>query len=175
MSSIDLIILGFLRKQSMNAYELNKVLETIKFRKWIKIGSPTIYQNLKKLAEKKLLSTRTLKEGEMPDKTVYSLNPAGETHFLKLMRQFSSNPGDIFFDFNAFIVNLGGVGKKEGLDMLQNLHDHFLRSREDVLRDKVMLESVPAEGRALMSLYESLFETLIRWTEGLITEYRKKR
>ncbi len=174
MSSIDLIILGFLRKKPMSAYELVKMLETIQFKKWVKIGSPTIYQNIKKLAAKNLLSTRTVKEGEMPDKTEYRLNAAGEAHFSKLMHRFSDRPGDIFFDFSAFIVHLGSVEKEEGIDMLNDLQAHFIRSRADVLRDKAAFENAPMEGRALISLYESLFNTLIRWAEGVAAEYRQE-
>jgi DNA-binding PadR family transcriptional regulator len=174
MSSVDLIILGFLRKKPMSAYELVKKLETMQFRQWIKIGAPTIYQNLKKLAAKKLLSSRRVRDGEMPEKTVYRLTADGEARFLELMRQASGSPGQIFFDFTAFLINLGNVEKKEGLEMLHNLHACFLRSREGVRHDKAVLRSVPMEGQALINLYEAQFDALTRWIEGLMSTYRRK-
>jgi len=50
VSSIDLIILGFLKKKSMSAYEIVRYIEFKRMKKWVKVGSPTIYQNIKKLA-----------------------------------------------------------------------------------------------------------------------------
>jgi DNA-binding PadR family transcriptional regulator len=174
MSPIDLVILGFLKKRSVSAYELTKIAELTRMRKWIKIGSPTIYQNLKKLAAKQYLSTETVKEGNMPEKTIYSITPSGEEYFLKLMAHFSETPGKIYFDFNAFIINLQFVDKEIGLDMLHNLRHYFEKGQEDLERDIVELQDLPSTGgKSIMKQYRLVFAGMIQWIEELIQEYQK--
>ena len=172
MSSIDLAILGLLKRKSMSAYELTKFVEFMRMKKWMKIGSPTIYQNIKKLAAKKYLSTKTVKEGNMPEKVMYSITESGKEYFLELMNQLSANPGKIYFDFNAFIINLHLVEKDTGLEMLKNLRQYFYRGKEDLERDIAELQDVPLGAKALMTQYHIVFEGMIRWIEGVIQEYQ---
>ncbi len=48
MSAVDLVILGFLKRTPASAYELAQKVEFSQLKKIIKIGSPTIYKNIKK-------------------------------------------------------------------------------------------------------------------------------
>ena len=171
MSSVDLIILGFLKRRPMSAYEITRYIELKRMRKWIKIGSPTIYQNIKKLALKNYLSGKTIKEGEMPEKVIYSITETGKEYFLKLMNRFSTEPGKVYFDFNALIVNLGLVDKETALEMLQNLRMSFCDSRNDVDNDFAELQNIPSEGKAIMELYRMIFRDMIKWIEDLIEDY----
>jgi DNA-binding PadR family transcriptional regulator len=173
MSPIDLVILGFLRKTPMSAYQLTKFVETTRMKKWMKIGSPTIYQNLKKLAADNFLSTEVAKEGNMPEKVIYTITPSGEAYLLELMERFSGNPGKIHFEFNAFLIHLQLVNKKTGLKMLGNLRDYFYRGREDLERDLSELQDVPLAGKALMRQYQFVFQGLIRWIDELIQQYQQ--
>ncbi len=113
MSAVNLVILGILKKQSMNAYEMNKHIEHIRLKNWMKIGAPTIYQNLKKLAENGYLSTRIVKSGNMPEKVIYTVTDSGNDFFQELMVKFSKTPSPIFFDFNAFLIVHSAPQSKE--------------------------------------------------------------
>lgn len=174
MSSIDLTILGFLQKKTMSAYELTRHLEFKRVQKWVKIGSPTIYQNIKKLAAKNYLSGKTIKEGEMPEKVIYSITKSGKKYLLELMGRFSANPGKIFFDFNALIANLSFVDKETALEMLQNLRQNFINSKDDVDKDFAELPDVSTEGKAIMKLYRMIFRDMIKWIDELIENYQNK-
>ena len=174
MSSIDLVILGFLQRKPMSAYELTKFIEMTRMKKWMKIGSPTIYQNLKKLAANNYLSTETVKEGNMPEKVIYSITASGEERFLELMQHFSGNPGKIYFNFNAFIINLHLVDKEVGLEMLNNLQQYFVKAQEDLERDMVALQDISLGGKAIMKQYHLVFAGMLQWIEELIEEYRNK-
>lgn len=156
----------------MSAYELTKFVESTKMKKWMKIGSPTIYQNLKKLAAKKYLFTETVKDGNMPEKVMYNITASGEEYFLKLMEHFSEDPGKIYFDFNAFIINLQLVDKDTGLEMLHNLRQYFYRGKEDLEHDMAELQNVPLRGEAIMTQYHIVFHGLIQWIEELIQKYQ---
>lgn len=171
MSSIDLTILGFLQKKPMSAYELTRHFEFKRVQKWVKIGSPTIYQNVKKLAAKNYLSGKTIKEGEMPEKVIYSITKSGREYFIELMNHFSSNPGKIYFDFNTVVGNLGLVDKETALNMLQNLRQNFINSKEDVDKDFAEMKDVLPEGIAIMKLYRMIFRDMIKWVDELVEYY----
>ena len=174
MSSIDLTILGFLQKKPMSAYELTRFFEFKRVQKWVKIGSPTIYQNIKKLAAKSYLTGKTVKEGEMPEKVIYSITKSGREYFLELMDHFSSNPGKIYFDFNTVVGNLGLVDKESALNMLQDLRQNFINSKDDVDKDFAEMKDVLPEGIAIMKLYRLVFRDMIKWVDELVEYYQNK-
>ena len=174
MSSIDLTILGFLQKKPMSAYELTKLFEFKRVQKWVKIGSPTIYQNVKKLAAKNYLTGETVKQGEMPEKVIYSITKSGREYFLELMNHFSATPGNIYFDFNTVVGNLGLVDKESALNMLQDLRQNLINSKDDVDTDFDEMKDVLPEGKAIMKLYRMIFRDMIKWVDELVEYYQNK-
>ena len=111
MATIDLIVLGMLKKEPLSAYDIQKLVEYRNISKWVKISTPSIYKKVIQLEGKGLITSHTEKEGKMPEKAVYSLTVAGEKEFEKLMLEISCKPINIFLDFNAVIVNLESMEK----------------------------------------------------------------
>ena len=106
MATIDLIVLGMLKKQPLSAYDIQKLVEYRNISKWVKISTPSIYKKVIQLEGKGLIKSRSEREGKMPEKAVYSLTRTGEAAFEELMLEISSRPVNIFLDLNAVIVNL---------------------------------------------------------------------
>ena len=44
MATIDLIVLGILKKEPMSAYDIQKLVEYRNISKWVKISTPSIYK-----------------------------------------------------------------------------------------------------------------------------------
>ena len=44
MATIDLIVLGILKKEPMGAYDIQKLVEYRNISKWVKISTPSIYK-----------------------------------------------------------------------------------------------------------------------------------
>ena len=62
MATIDLIVLGMLKKESLSAYDIQKLVEYRNISKWVKISTPSIYKKTIQLEEKGLiLKERLLK------------------------------------------------------------------------------------------------------------------
>ena len=61
MATIDLIVLGMLKKESMSAYDIQKLVEYRNISKWVKISTPSIYKKTIQLEEKGLIKERLLK------------------------------------------------------------------------------------------------------------------
>ena len=58
MATIDLIVLGMLKKQPLSAYDIQKLVEYRNISKWVKISTPSIYKKVIQLEEKGLLQKR---------------------------------------------------------------------------------------------------------------------
>jgi DNA-binding PadR family transcriptional regulator len=171
MSPIDLMLIGMLKMESMSAYEVVQRVESMNLKNWVKIGSPTIYQNLKKLAKSGYLSGKIVKEGEMPEKTIYRVTMEGENYFLEMMDHFSSHPGKSYADYMTFISNLHQVDKNTGIRLLKNLRSHFNGMKKDMDTYMKQIDQYPFQGRAIIKYYAMLMTTKMEWIDDLIREY----
>ena len=121
MATIDLIVLGMLKKEPLSAYDIQKLVEYRNISKWVKISTPSIYKKVIQLEEKGYISSHIEKEGKMPEKSVYSLTEKGKQQFEKLMLEISCKPINIFLDFNAVIVNLDSMPRERQQECLDNI------------------------------------------------------
>ena len=85
MATIDLIVLGILKKESMSAYDIQKMVEYRNISKWVKISTPSIYKKVIQLEGKGYITSTKVKDGKMPEKAVYTLTDSGNSQFEKLM------------------------------------------------------------------------------------------
>ncbi len=175
MSTINLMILGILKFKSQNAYEIVKVVEEYKIDKWIKITAPSIYQNIKKMMNKGYLSGVKEKDGEMPEKTVYSLTNEGENYFLSLMEKYSSCPDKAFENFLPFISNLLHINREQGIKMLENLRKRFEVEKEEI---DFFLNKLPSDpslyDKTILKFYEKTINAKLEWLDELFFEYKEK-
>ena len=111
MATIDLIVLGILKKESLSAYDIQKLVEYRNISKWVKISTPSIYKKVIQLEEKGYISSHCVKVGKMPEKAIYSLTKNGEKKFETLMYEIASHPIHFFLDFNA--VKIGRASCRE--------------------------------------------------------------
>lgn len=174
MSTIDLVLLGVLMHKPMNAYELKKDMEQKNIQKWIKISSPSIYKNFLKLAENGYADAKTVREGEMPEKTVYSINDKGREYFFSMMRHYSSDPGQVYINFCAFISNLDSVDPETGLEMLDALQKHLVDAQERSAEALAQNADKPYFAQAIVELYVMMFETFCRWSDEFRKQYIEK-
>jgi DNA-binding PadR family transcriptional regulator len=170
MSTIDLVILGHLINNPQSAYEMKKSLESENIQDWVKIGMPTIYQNLIKLNQKGFLDAKVVKEGEMPEKTIYSINEHGLKQFQSLMRKYSEEVNNNYFDFCSFVVNLDKVDPGVGLEMLRNLQDQFHTIQRHLSEEIAQRDRLPFQQLSIMKLYHGLYTFLCDWSEDLQQE-----
>jgi DNA-binding PadR family transcriptional regulator len=171
MSAIDLFLLGFIKEKSQSAYDMARFVENHQIQRMVKISTPAIYKNLLKLAKKGYLATEKVKEGEMPEKTIYSITEEGEKFWRKLMEKFSCEPVKFHFDFNSVIINLDKMEKEEAYHYLNNLKEEFYSRKALLEKNMVLLQHIPFEGRQIMKQFHMLNETLIQWLENFMIEY----
>lgn len=170
MATIDLIVLGMLKKQPLSAYDIQKLVEYRNISKWVKISTPSIYKKVIQLEEKGLLQSVPVRETNMPEKAVYSLTANGEQEFERLMGELSAQPIRMFLDFNAVIVNLDSVPLEMQKSCVASIEKNVqdLKSYlEENLREKENAPEVPEIGIAVLRQQFVLAETIEAWIEEL--------
>ena len=166
MATIDLIVLGILKKESLSAYDIQKLVEYRNISKWVKISTPSIYKKVIQLEEKGYITSTQVKEGKMPEKAVYTLTDSGNQQFEKLMLEISGKPINIFLDFNAVIVNIDSLSKEEQKSCIANIESNIktLKSYlEDNLNLKKEAPKVPEVGLAVLEQQYTLAQAIETW------------
>lgn len=169
MATIDLIVLGMLKKESLSAYDIQKLVEYRNISKWVKISTPSIYKKVIQLEAKGYISSHIEKDGKMPEKTVYSLTEKGKKEFDKLMLEISCKPINIFLDFNAVIVNLASMPEEKQKECLVNIESNIavLKSYlEENIELKKNAKDVPATGMAVLNQQLVLAQAIEEWIDS---------
>ena len=160
MATIDLIVLGMLKKAPMSAYDIQKLVEYRNISKWVKISTPSIYKKTIQFEE----------EGKMPEKAIYSLTKDGEQEFERLMTEISSQPVRMFLDFNAVIVNLDSLPPKRQRACISEIENKIKELKmylEENVQAKEHIPEIPATGMAVLKQQLILAEAIEAWISSL--------
>lgn len=166
MATIDLIVLGMLKKESLSAYDIQKLVEYRNISKWVKISTPSIYKKVIQLEEKGFITSHTEKDGKMPEKAVYTLTDAGREEFEKLMLEISCKPINMFLDFNAVIVNLESMSKEKQKECLGNIECNITVLKNHIQKNIALKENdsdIPATGMAVLHQQFLLIQAIEEW------------
>ena len=164
MATIDLIVLGILKKEPMGAYDIQKLVEYRNISKWVKISTPSIYKKAIQLEEKGFIKGEIVKEGKMPEKAVYSLTDEGEKEFVKLMME----------DFNAVIVNLDKLPPESQQSCIASIEENIeiLKTYlEENLREKENDPEIPKTGMAVLQQQIVLADAIEKWIISLKKDF----
>ncbi|MDO5575291.1 MAG: PadR family transcriptional regulator [bacterium] len=170
MAAIDLIVLGMLKKESMSAYDIQKLVEYRNISRWVKISTPSIYKKVLQLETKGYIKGTSMREGRMPEKSVYSLTPSGEQEFERLMFEIASEPIHILLDFNAVIVNLDSLPKKKRRQCIENISENVTILKnymQENLEKKENAPDIPETGMAVLRQQLVLAESIETWIASL--------
>lgn len=174
MSTIDLIILGSLYQSPKSAYELQKQIEDRNLSRWVKIGSYTVYKKVVQYEAKDLVISETMRNGNMPEKTVYTLTEKGKTVFKELMTKFSANETRIFLEFNAVIVNLALLNETEAKECIDNIKQSIHQTKQQISEQLPTHKDIPLFGRTILQQQYMLLETLEEWEENFEQEVQQE-
>lgn len=166
MATIDLIVLGMLKKEALSAYDIQKLVNYRNISKWVKISTPSIYKKVIQLEEKGLIKSHIEKEGKMPEKAVYALTDKGEKEFERLMLEISAKSVNIYLDFNAVIVNLDSLSPQDQKTCVENIEKnikHLKAYLVENMNEKENMPNIPETGKAVMRQQFLLIQALEDW------------
>ncbi|UDN56493.1 PadR family transcriptional regulator [Clostridioides sp. ES-S-0010-02] len=113
------MLLGLINEKPLNAYEIIKVLEYMNVKYWFNIADSTVYTTIKTLEKRGLILGTVKKDGNMPDKTVYTITEKGSIEFHDTLRNsilkfdYDTN----IFSITAFFIEY--LGKEERKKLLE--------------------------------------------------------
>lgn len=175
MAAIDLIVLGMIKAHPQSAYELQKNVEYRNISKWVKVSTPSIYKKVVQLEEKGYIDGTGIREGKMPEKTVYEITPEGERHFLKLMEETAGQSVRLFLDFNAVIMSLDFVPEEERRVLTGRIEERIAEMKAIVGEKQTERGHAPYTGRAILEQQYRLFDTLEEWMREFRGNYLQEQ
>lgn len=101
LSKAATMLLGLINQTPLNAYEITKQLQLMNVQSWYYIANSTVYATLKTLEKKQYICGTVEKDGNMPDKTIYSLTDKGRQEFIETLKQ-----SIISFDYDTNIFSI---------------------------------------------------------------------
>lgn len=172
MSVVDLVVLGFLLKEPMNAYKLAQIIDKRQLDRLLKISRPVIYKSCRRLFKADYLSSQVIRESEAPEKVLYSVNAQGKKHFYSLMQHYSSQLNNFHFEYNSFIWNLHHCDYQQGLDMLQSLQQE-LKACLSWLQEHEKQDHATSAFcvRMVVKQYRMVVTAMVLWIDETIEEY----
>ncbi|WP_027702017.1 PadR family transcriptional regulator [Metaclostridioides mangenotii] len=190
MSSVDLAILGDLYKEPKSAYEIQKSIEITGISKWVKISTPSIYKKTIQLEKKGYLSSESIREGRMPEKTIYSITKFGKVYYMELMKKAASNHIDIMLEFNAVITNINNLSSEDANELTNSIRTNIETSMMELdktLRNNNEIENKNLEdteikeknhklnfiNKSIVKQQSNIFKTLYLWISDFKDELNK--
>jgi len=117
---LALAVLVLLFERPMHPYEMASTLKERRKEASIRINYGALYNVIERLLREKLIAVReTVKEGKLPEKTVYELTPAGEAEMTDWMRELVSSPVKEYPMFEAALSLLPALPPEEVIDLLE--------------------------------------------------------
>ncbi len=175
MSTIDLVILGILTDNPLNAFELTRLIDEKQIGKFLKISKPAVYKSCKRLFKNEFLDGETVREGEMPEKVIYSVTKEGKDRFYELMDNYSKELNPIFFEFNSFIWHIEKINKADGLEMLNRLKGGMVEFRDWLIQhEKEVPHNLNFAAKSIVRQYRMILVTLVEWIEATIEDFKKE-
>ena len=171
---VPLYILGFLlRCGPQHGYRLKKRLEEI--ADFANIKLPTIYYHLEKMQKQGLISATQEKDGNRPERWVYTLADKGCAAFQKMVEQALTTPYDGEFLLDAALYFSEALNPRQLIDALGDHAGRLERELEDIEIHKIEalkhLAGMPKlMAHAIFSHHVSHLQAELNWVQETIGE-----
>ena len=113
-----LLLLGMLRNHSMYGYQINELIDA-HLGTSVALTKPTAYRFLNQMTEKGWIEFKEEQAGNRPTRRVYSIRPAGETAFQKMLRESLADFTPTASHGTIGIAFLDAIPTEEALHLLQ--------------------------------------------------------
>lgn len=159
----ELLLLGVLRGQEMHGYQVAEFIAR-DMAYCTDLKKPTAYYLLKRLSDQGLIREHSEREGNRPERRVYSLTEAGEREFQRLLRENLSRHEPAYFTDDI------GLAFIEALPIAEAAA--HLAGRRAALQERMeALRAVPPhQGGAQLVIEHRLrhFASELAWIEEVI-------
>lgn len=148
LTNSSTFILGVITERPTNPYEITKYGEYVGIHNWLNFPAQSIYSAIKMLLKKGFIVGRSVKDGNMPDKTVYSITETGEKEFLNTLEEYLGNTEWDFAKFNIATIFICHLSKEKVYQILDKKLEYLTDKKKALEESICRLESLnyPATG-----------------------------
>jgi len=159
-----LLLLGLLRTQEMHGYQLNDFIDT-SLAICVDLKKPTAYYLLNKMYCDGWITCKEERAGNRPPRRVYTITPAGEIAFQRMLRESLSDYKPVQFRGDISLAFLDSLPPVETLSLLRKRHLAIKRQLQ-------MAQTIPIHSSSLQLLIEHQIRHLsaeLDWLDEVIT------
>lgn len=113
LSKLATLILGILAERERNPYEITKMLSELQTKKWLPMADSTVYATINNLKKKGMILGRIEKDGNLPEKTIYSITNNGESELQLTITSFLEEDSSTSSGFDIGILLMHNLSKQE--------------------------------------------------------------
>jgi len=136
LSKSSALLLGIIAETPINPYEITKLMDYISVGNWLSLAPSSIYAAIKSLQDKGYITGKNIKEGNMPEKTVYGITEAGQEQLITAIEGFLGNLDWDYAQFNIATILICHIAKDRALEIL-NGKVKKLNAKKDALQEKL--------------------------------------
>ena len=172
---VPFYILGLLMRYGpQHGYNI-KQLVSDGIADFAKIKLPTIYYHLEKLAGNGYIDSNVEKDGNRPERIVYSINESGIKYFNSLLNKILHENYNVEFDFDGALYFHSFTDKNTIINNLRKQKEYIQNQlKELIVHKENALNNLLPEYRiyckSIFNHHIYHFETELKWIEETIKE-----
>ena len=171
LSKASLLILGIINDKSVNPYEMIRLLDEMQVKNWFNIANSTVYVTIKNLGKSEYVIGVPSKEGNMPEKMVYTITEKGEEELLKNLRKILSEFSYDTIPFTIASLFIHVFKKDEVLALLKTRRMLLDKYDEGIRHQLAYMNSCHIDSLfiCIVKRNEELIQSEVRTTEYYIS------
>ncbi len=174
ISKLAVLILGIVSEKERNPYEITKMIEQLNTRRWLPLADSTVYATINNLKKRGFITGRQERTGNLPEKTIYSITPEGETEFHEAITSFLEDDIAAPSNFDIGILLMHNLSKPEILQKLkkkmERLENNSYLIRKQILSFEMNPTQVAFTSLTMFKHRMHLIEAEIKTLRELIKE-----
>lgn len=168
---LALAVLSYLSERPMHPYELGRTLREHGDDRSIKFNHGSLYMVVGQLAKAGFVTEQeTGRQGQRPERTVYTLTDAGRAELRDWLRELIQQPQHEYPAFVAALSLIGALPPSQVLDLLRTRLTHLAQQQAEIreLIDTTLANGVPGLFLLEEDYRLALLQTEAAFVDGLI-------
>jgi DNA-binding PadR family transcriptional regulator len=174
LSKLATLILGILAERERNPYDITKMLHELHTKKWLPMADSTVYVTINNLKKKGLIAGRIEKDGNLPEKTIYSISNEGEFELHASVTSFLEEDLSGSSGFDIGILLMHNLSKQEIQiklkKKLERLEANFYVIRKQILSFEMESGKIAFTALSMLKHRQHLIEAEIKTVKELIRD-----
>ncbi len=171
LSKLSMLICGLIAQRPLNPYGITKILKRSNIHKWFPMALPSIYPTIKKMLKKGLIAGTKAKDGNMPQKTIYTLTESGKEQCVESLSQFLQSIEKEVTNFEIAVYLLWNLDKEKAINALKARLERLNNIIDEVKSMKDFTEpnsTIPFSAKMIMKYNLYVAEADEKVTEELL-------